>query len=135
MDDFTAGQRLAVGEATGLAGNLLMGDEGESQGGVPTRPLVCRQRGGGLDLRLGSLRHHHGLSRCQHLRFRLPDPTHKDFPLPPTLPPKPTHNLGEVLVQLLGLRLQGRALGGTLLRDLRKDLEDFFSPWIRSPQH
>jgi hypothetical protein len=42
------------------------------------------------------------------------------------LPPKPTHNLGEVLVQLLGLRLQGRALGGTLLRDLRKDLEDFF---------
>jgi hypothetical protein len=95
-----------VGETTRLSGNLLMGDEGESQGGVPARPLVCRQRGGGLDLRLGSLRQrHHGLSRCQQLRFRLPDQTHKDFPLPPTLPPKPTHNLGEVLVLLLGLRL------------------------------
>ena len=81
IDDFTAGQGLAVGEATGLGSDLLMGDEGESQRGVPARPLVCRQRGGGLDLRLGSLRHrHHGLPRRQQLRFRLPDQLTKTFP-------------------------------------------------------
>ena len=43
IDDFTAGQGLAVREATGLGGNLLMGAEGERQRGVPARPLVFRQ--------------------------------------------------------------------------------------------
>jgi hypothetical protein len=42
------------------------------------------------------------------------------------LSPKAPHDLGKVLVQLLRLRLQGRPLDGTLLRNLRDNLEDFF---------
>ena len=56
IDDFTPRQGLAVGEAARLGDNLLMGDESESQRGVPARPLVCRQLGGALDLRLGGVR-------------------------------------------------------------------------------
>src|SRR4029077_8410645 len=62
----------------------------------------------------------------QQLGFGLADQPHKDFPLPPALPPKATHNLGQRLELFLGLRLQRCPLGGTLLRDLRNDLEDFF---------
>jgi hypothetical protein len=56
IDDFTASQGLAVREAPGLGSNLLMGDKGKSQRRVPARPLVCRQLGGALHLRLGGLR-------------------------------------------------------------------------------
>src|SRR5262245_17149681 len=63
---------------------------------------------------------------------RIPIFTHKDCPLPAALPPKAAHNLGEVLELLLSLRLQRRPLGGTLFRDLRDKLEDFFSLCITS---
>ena len=43
IDDFTVRQGLAVGEAAGLGGDLLMGGEGHGQRGVPARPLVFRQ--------------------------------------------------------------------------------------------
>ena len=112
IDDFTAGQGLAVGEVPRLGGDLLMGGQGRGQRGVPARPLVRRQLGGALYLRLrGLCQRHHRLARRQQLRFRLAHQTHKDFPLAPALPPKAAHNLSELLEVLLGLRLQGRALG------------------------
>jgi hypothetical protein len=89
--------------------------------------LVCRQLGRGLDLRLGGPgQRHHRRSRRQQSRFRLPDQTHKDFPLAAALPPKAAHDLGKIELELLRLRLQGRALGTAMVRTLRNDLEDFF---------
>jgi hypothetical protein len=110
-----------------LGGDLLKGPQGQGQRGVPARPLLCRQCGGALALRLGALRQrHHGRSRRQQKRFRLADQPHKDFPLAATLPPKAAHDLGEIMLELLRLRLQGRTLRGTLGRNLRNDLENFF---------
>ena len=136
VDDFAAGQRLAVGEPPRLGHDLLMGGKGHGQPGVPARSLRGRQRDGALELRLGGLRQRsHRRARREQVRFGLPHQTHKDFPLPPALPPKAPHNLGELKVKRLGLRLQGRALCATLGRNLRNDLEDFFLLCTRSRHH
>jgi hypothetical protein len=45
------------------------------------------------------------------LGFRLPHQGDKHFAFAPTLATKAAHNLGEVLVQFLSLRLQRRARG------------------------
>ena len=52
IDDFTLGQGLALGEAPGLGGDLLMGDKGHGQLGVQARPLLLGQLRGALHLRL-----------------------------------------------------------------------------------
>src|ERR1041385_9226994 len=104
-----------------------MRSQGNSQRGLPPCPLVLGQVGGSLHVRLGGARQrHYRLAHRQPLGFRLADQPHKDFPPAPTLPPKAAHNLGEVVVQRLGLRLQSCPLGRALLRDLRDELEDFF---------
>ena len=46
IDDFTAGQGLAVGETPRLGDELLMGGQGAGQGRVPALALLRGQRGG-----------------------------------------------------------------------------------------
>ena len=108
MDDFTARQRFAVGEAPRWGDELLMGHQGQGQRRVPACPLLCRQCGGALPLRLGALRQRHdGSSRRQPLGFCWPDQPHQAFALPPTLAAKAAHQLGELVLAGLRLHLQG----------------------------
>src|SRR5262245_7568357 len=105
----------------------MMGGQGDGQRRRPACPLVRGQLGCGLHLSLGGARQRDpSFPGRQQVSFRLAHQTDKDSSLPAALPSKATHNLGEVVVQLLGLRLQDRPLGGTLLRNLRDNLEDFF---------
>jgi hypothetical protein len=50
---------------------------------------------------------------------------HKHLAYPPTLAAEAAHHLRQVLLELLRLRLQGRAPGGALGRYGGDDLEDF----------
>src|SRR5215475_1208085 len=127
IDDFTVGQRLALSEAAGLGGDLLVGRESRLELGVQACPLVCGQMRGALYARLrGPCQPYHLVPGRQQLLFRLAHQRHKHLPLAPALPPKAAHNLGEVVVELLCLPLQRRARDGAVLGEVRDNLEDFF---------
>jgi hypothetical protein len=126
IDNFAAGQDLAVGETARLGDDLLMSREGEGQRGVPACPLLLRQRRT-LEMGLRGLRQlGHRLARGQQERFGLAHQAHKDFPLPSALAPKAAHNLGQLQVELLRLLLQRRALDRAVGGEGGNDLENFF---------
>ena len=56
IDDFTLGQEFALGESTGLGGNLLMGGESAAELGVQALPLLCGQLHRALHALLGGPR-------------------------------------------------------------------------------
>jgi len=95
--------------------------------GVQMRPLLLRQLRRAVQALLGRPRQRQNLqSHLQQLRLGLAHQRHKHFAHPPALAPEAAHNLREVVLELLRLRLQRRALGGALRGYGRDDLEDFF---------
>src|SRR6266850_8318017 len=127
IDNFTLGQGFAVGEPTGLGGDLVMGCEGSFELGVQALPLALSQLRRALHVRLrGPRQQPHRLPSLQQLLFRLAHQRHKHFPLAAALPAKAAHNLGEVMLELLCLRLQRRARDRAVSGEVGNDLEDFF---------
>src|SRR5713226_1020392 len=127
IDEFTLGQRLAMGEAAGLSGDLLVGREGRLELGVQACPLALRQLPRAVYALLrGPRQLHHRLPALQQLRFRLAHHAPKPFALAPALAAKAAHDLGEVVLEVLRLGLQRRACGRARIGEVRDDLADFF---------
>src|SRR6266508_872916 len=95
--------------------------------GGEMRPLLRRQVRCAVQVCLGSPRQGQDLfSHLEQVRLGPADERHKHVADPPTLAAEAAHPLRQVLLELLRLRLQRRALGGTLRGYGRDDLEDFF---------
>ena len=95
--------------------------------GGETRLLLRRQVWRAVEVFLGGPRQgQHLVSHLQQVRLGPADQRHKHFAYPPTLAAEAAHTLREVLLELLRLRLQCRALGSALSGYGRDDLEDFF---------
>jgi len=132
IEEFTLEQRLALGEAARLGGDLLRGREDRWELSVQACPLTLRQMSRPLyALRCGPRQLHHRLSALQQLRFRLAHHPHKHFALAPALATKAVHELGEVVLEVLRLGLQRRACGRALSGEVRNDLKDFFFAFYR----
>src|SRR5215211_5355960 len=128
VDNFTVGQGLALGEPAGLVCDPVMGIEGGRELGVQACPLVRRQLHRAVQARLGGPSQGQDLrSQLQQLRLRLAHQRHKHFAHSPALSAEAAHDLLEVVLELLRLRLQRRALSGYG----RDELEDFFSALYR----
>jgi len=127
VDDLAVGQRLAWREPAGLEFDPVMSFEGGCQLGVQARPVILRHLRRAVPLRLGGPRQRQDrLSSLQQWRLGLAHQRHKHLAHPPTLAAEAAHNLREVMLALLRLRLQGGALGGALGRYGDAELEDFF---------
>src|SRR5712691_3181558 len=127
IDDFAMWQLLALRQASRLFGNALMGFDGCLQRGVQALTLAIRQQRHALQafLRCPSKRQNL-LPGLKQVLFRLAHQCHEHFALAAALPAEAAHNLPEVVVELVRLGLQRRALGGAVVGDVRDDLEDFF---------
>src|SRR5918992_1190810 len=127
VDNFAVGQHLALRQPAGLVFDPLMGREGGGKLGVQARPLVLRQLWHTVQALLhGPSQGQDLASTLQQLRLGLAYQRHKHFSHPSTLPADAAHHLLEVVLQVLRVRLQRRALGGALRGDGRGHLEDFF---------
>lgn len=62
----------------------------------------------------------------QELRFGVAYQFHEDFALPSALAAKVAHDLLQVVLKLLGLRLERGDSCGALLGDVVDEVEDFF---------
>ena len=94
-----------------------MGRERGRKLGVQTRPLVLRQLGRAVQARLGGPRQGQDLSPAPNSCVSVwRTSVTNTFPHPPTLAAEAAHHLREVVLEVLRLRLQRRALGGALAR-------------------
>ena len=134
MDNVTAGQGLAGGEAAGLGDDLLRGGHGEGQRGGPGGTLLLGQLRRTREVGRRGLRQlGHGLARGQPERCRLPPQAHNHLPLPPALPPKATPNLGELRGELWSLALPLPPVSGPCALRAVSTRRTFCSPWPRAP--
>ena len=127
VDNFAVRQHFALRQPAGLVFDPLMGRESGGKLGVQARPLVLRQLWHTVQALLqGPSQGQDLASTLQQLRLGLAYQRHKHFSHPSTLPAEAAHNLLEVVLQVLRVRLQRRALGGALHGSGRNHLEDFF---------
>jgi hypothetical protein len=127
IDDLVLGQCRALGQSPRLVFDPVMGVERRRQLGAQTRPLVRRHVRRAVQVVLGGLRQ--GQDWRAHLQqagLGLAHQRDQHVPHAPALAAEAAHPLPEVLLEVLRLRLQRRALSGALLGDGRDDLEDFF---------
>ena len=128
VDDFAVGQRLALRQPAGLVCDPVMGLERGRELGVQARPLVLRQLRRAVQALPGRPAPAAGPARpissnCVSVWRTSVTNT---FPIPRHWRPKRRITFCEVVLELLRLRLQRRALGGALRGYGRDDLEDFF---------
>ena len=67
-----------------------------------------------------------GTAQVQQVPLSLAHQVDKDFALAPALAAKPPHHLLQSLMQLMGLRAQGRGGLGALLADVLDEVKGFF---------
>ena len=121
VDNLTVGQGLALRQSAGLVCDPVMRLQSGRKLGVQTRLLGLRQRAPGQPAPGAR-----PVPDLQQLRLGLAHQRHKHVSHPPTLAAEAAHHLRQVVLELLRLRLQRRALGGALRSYGRDDLEDFF---------
>src|SRR5713226_2799152 len=127
IDDFAMGQRLAIGQPAGLFFDVLMGRYGSCELRVQTLTLPLRQVRAAVQALLRCLGQRKNLMpNFQQVLLGLAYQRHKHLALPAALPAEAAHDLGEVVLELLRLGLQRRALGGALVGEVLDDLENFF---------
>jgi hypothetical protein len=99
-------QSLALGEATRLRADSAMGLQRYLQVALHALPLALGQMSRALEALLGRLGQcSDGASQCQKLLFGLAHQADEDFALAPALAAKAAHDLGEILVERVGLAL------------------------------
>ena len=127
VNDLAVGQGLALGQASRLVCDPVMCLKRGPELGVQACPLPLRPWRRAAQARFSSLRQRQDrLSQLQQVRFRLAYQRHKHLPQPSTLAPEAAHPLRKVVLELLHLGLQRRALGDARGGYGRDDLEDFF---------
>ena len=133
IDEFTVRQCLAMDEPGGLLADVGMVIQGRAERLGETLALPIAQRCRLDQEALGLLpQSGDGLPQLQQFLFCVAHQLHKDLTLPTTLATKAPHDLGQLLLECLGLTPEGRGAAAARLREVFDERQRFFALYTGS---